>query len=53
VLVIKSKKIKLAGHVARMWRGRGVYRVWRGNLRKRDHWGYLGVDERIILIWIF
>jgi hypothetical protein len=26
---------------------------WRGNLRERDHWGDLGVDERIILGWIF
>jgi hypothetical protein len=27
--------------------------VWWGNLRERDHWGYQGVDGRIILIWIF
>ena len=26
---------------------------WWGNLRKRDHWGDPGVDERIILRWIF
>jgi hypothetical protein len=24
-----------------------------GNLRERDHWGDPGVDERIILEWIF
>jgi len=24
-----------------------------GNLRERDHWGDPGVDERIILVWIF
>jgi hypothetical protein len=32
---------------------RGVYSVWRGNLRGRDHWGEPDVDGRIILRWIF
>ena len=32
---------------------RGVYRIWWGNLRERDHLGDPGVDGRIILIWIF
>jgi hypothetical protein len=26
---------------------------WWRNLRERDHWGNLGVDERIVLRWIF
>jgi hypothetical protein len=26
---------------------------WWGNLRERDHLGNLGVDEKIILKWIF
>jgi hypothetical protein len=26
---------------------------WWGNLRERDHWGYPGIDERIILRCIF
>ena len=30
---------------------RGVYRVWWGNLRERDHLGDPGVDGRIILRW--
>jgi hypothetical protein len=24
-----------------------------GNVRERDHWGYPGVDGRIILRWVF
>ena len=26
---------------------------WWGNLRERDHLGVLGVDDRIILKWLF
>jgi hypothetical protein len=26
---------------------------WWGRLRERDHWGDRGVDERIMLGWIF
>jgi len=32
---------------------RGVYRVWWGNLRERDHFGDPGVDGKIILRRIF
>ena len=53
VRVIKSRIMRWAGHVVRMGEMRGVYRVWVGNLRKRDHWGDPGVDGRIILRWIF
>jgi hypothetical protein len=30
VRVIKSRRLRWAGHVARMWEGRGVYRVLMG-----------------------
>jgi hypothetical protein len=49
VRVIKSRRIKWAGHVARMGDGRGVYRVWLGGPKVRDHWEDLGVDGRITL----
>ena len=36
----------------RMGEDRGVYRVFWGNRRERDHWGDPGVDGWIILGWI-
>jgi len=52
VRVIKSRRMKWAGHVARMGEERGVYRVLVGKPRERDHWGGLGADGWIILGWI-
>jgi len=37
VRVIKSRRMRWAGHVARMGNERGVYRVLVGNRRARDH----------------
>jgi hypothetical protein len=53
VRVIKSRRMRWPGHVARMVEGRGVYRVLVGNLRERDRWGDRDVDGRIILGWTF
>ena len=50
--VIKSKKVRWAGHIARMGRGEAYTGFWWGNLRERDHWRDPGVEERIILRWI-
>jgi hypothetical protein len=43
--VIKSRRMRWAGHVARIGEERGK--------SERDHWGDPGVDGRIILRWIF
>ena len=51
--VIKSRRMRWAGHVARMGEGRGVYSVLGGNLKERDHLEDPGVNGRIILSWIF
>jgi hypothetical protein len=32
-------RMRWAGHVARMGERRGIYRVWWGNLREREHMG--------------
>ena len=52
VRVIKSRRMRWAGHVARMGEERGRLESWWGNRRERDHWGDLGVDGWIILGWI-
>ena len=53
VRVVKSRRMRWAGHVARMGEGRGVHRVLVENLRERHHWGDPNVDGRIILRRIF
>jgi hypothetical protein len=51
VQVVKSRRMRWAGHVARM--GEACTGLWWGNLRERDHWGDPGVGGRIILRWNF
>ena len=52
VWVIKSRRMRRAGHVARMGEERGCIGSCWGNRREGDHWGDLGVDGWIILGWI-
>jgi len=52
VWVIRSRRIRWAGHVARMGERRGLYRGLVGK-PEREHLGDPGVDGRIILRWIF
>ena len=53
VRVIKSRRMRWAGHVARMGEERGRIGSWWGKRRERDRWGDPGVDGRIILGWTF
>jgi hypothetical protein len=53
VRVVKSRRMRWAGHVARMGEGRGVHRVLVGKPEGRDHLGDPGIDRRIILRRIF
>ena len=50
--VIKSRRMRWAGHVALMGEERSCIGSWWGNRREGDHWGDLGVDGWIILGWI-
>jgi len=53
VRVIKSRRMRWAGHVARMGKGRSVYRILVGKPEGKDHWGDPSADGRIIIRWIF
>ena len=53
VRVVKSRKMRWAGHVARMGEGRGVHRVLVGKPEEKRPLGRPRTDGRIILIWIF
>jgi len=50
VWVVKSRRMRWAGHVARMDVCIGC---WWEILRERGHWGDQDVDGRVILRWIF
>jgi hypothetical protein len=53
VRVIKSRRMRWAGHVARKGSREVCIGFWYGNLREINDWGDPGVDGRIILGWIF
>ena len=53
VRVTKSRRMRWAGHVARMGRGKAYTGFWWGNLRERDHLGDPEVDWKIKLRWVF
>ena len=53
VRVVKSRRMRWAGHVARMGRIEVCKGCWWGSLRERGHWRDQDVDGRIILRWIF
>jgi hypothetical protein len=52
VWVIKSRRMRWVGHVARTGEERGTG-FWWGDLREGDHLEDPGVDLRIILKWTF
>jgi hypothetical protein len=49
--VIKARRLRWVGHVARMGERTGVTRFWLGSPKIRDHWKDLGIDGRITLRW--
>jgi len=53
VRVIKSRRMRRAGHVASVGDRRGYTGFWWENLMERDYLGDPGSDWRKILRWIF
>jgi hypothetical protein len=53
VRVIKSRRMRWAGHAALMGRGEVCTGFWWGNLKEREYCGDPGLDGRIILRRIF
>jgi hypothetical protein len=51
VRVIKSRRMRLAGHVARMGKGEVFTGFWLGSPKVRDQLEDLGVGRRITLSW--
>jgi len=51
--VIKSRRMKWAGHVARMGRREAYIGFWWENLSERDHFEDSGGGGSITLIWIY
>jgi hypothetical protein len=53
IWVIKSRKMRRAGHIPRMGERRAVYRVLVWKPEKRDYLENPGTDGSVILRWIF
>jgi hypothetical protein len=53
VRVVKSRRMRWAGHVARMGEERGVHRVLVGKPEGKSRWGDPDIDGRVILRWMF
>jgi hypothetical protein len=51
--VIKLRRIRLVGHIARMEREEAYTGFWWGNLRQREYLEVPGVDGRMICSWSF
>jgi hypothetical protein len=50
---VKKSRMRWVGHVARMGKKRGVYRLLVGKPERKRPWGYQDVDGRKILRWVF
>ena len=51
VRVIKSRRLRWAGHVARMEECRSAFQILKGKPTGKRPFGSLGVDEKTILEW--
>ena len=51
VRVIKARRLRWTGHVARMEEGRSTFKILTGKPTRKRPLGNLGVDRRTILQW--
>jgi hypothetical protein len=51
--MIKSRRIRKAGHVARMVERRGVCTIWWGKMSERKHLQDTRIEDMIIFKWFF
>jgi hypothetical protein len=51
VRVIKSRRMRWAGHVARTGKGEVFTEFWLGGPKARDHWEEVGAGVRRTLRW--
>ena len=51
VRVINSRRLRWAGHVARMEEGRSAFKIFTGKIQEIYLWGGPGVDGKTILEW--
>jgi len=50
---IISRSMRWEGHEARMGEMRHAYKIFVGGSEGKRHLGFLGIDEKITLKWIF
>jgi hypothetical protein len=48
IRMIKSRRMRWAGHVARLGEKRNAYRILVGSQKVRDHWEDLDVSVRVM-----
>ena len=53
IRVMKSRKMRWAGHVACIGDGRGAYKILVGTRKRRSRLEDLGEDRRIIVKWAY
>jgi hypothetical protein len=53
IRVVKSRRMRGVGHVARMGERKYAYGIFVGSLKEGDHLEDPGVDGTILLNWIF
>lgn len=49
IRVIKRRSLRWVGHIECLWKVKTHVAFWSENVKRRDHVGYFGVNESILL----